>query len=291
MNLSNILTTDPTIDALNQALIDTHQQKIKKPPTIGASTIGQLCERKTWLSWRMAKTETLTAEKLRLFEDGYRTEDIEAGRLSRVPGVKLRTIDPVTGMQFAMIATDGHLRGRIDGRVIGLLQAPITEHIWECKCVTEKKQAELIKAKSTHGEKDALKQWDVQYYAQAVLYMHSFNLDRHYLTCATPGARWTVSVRTNADPDYAKALLDKAERLKNAQHLPTALSDNPAWYQCKGCAFHGLCHDNKVLRSIAERVYMLLRLIMENGFALNTKALFRKTFRRKAVINIYSSRR
>ncbi len=246
MNLENILTTDPTLDALNQTIEQTNKEKIRKPPAMGASTVGQLCERKTWLQWRIAKTETFTAEQLRRFEDGYRAEDVEASRLSRVTGITLRTIDPVTGFQFSVEAISGHLKGRVDGRVMGLLQAPETEHVWECKCTNDKKQALLIKAKAEHGEKDALKNWDVQYYAQAILYMHLLGIDRHYLTCTTPGARWTVGVRTDANPIYAQGLLDKAERIKNAQQMPVALSENPSWYQCKGCTFYSLCHENKV---------------------------------------------
>ena len=245
-NLSNILTTDPTLEALDRETVEANKRKTRKPPYLGASTIGETCERKLWLSWRMAKTEEFTAEQLYRFEDGYRIEDILASRLGRVHGVKLRTIDPVTGYQFNMIAVDGHLRGRIDGRIAGLLQAPETEHIWEAKACDEKKQALLVKAKAEHGEKNALKAWDITYYAQAVLYMQQLGITRHYLTCASPGARSTVSVRTNADNDYAVSLLQKAERIKKEPNLPVGISDNPAWWQCKGCAFSELCHQQKV---------------------------------------------
>lgn len=246
MNLSNILATDPTLEAIDQATEETSKNKTRKPPFLGAAYIGEPCERKTWLAWRMAKTESFTAEQLYRFEDGYRIEDILASRLSRVHGVKLRTIDPVTGYQYAMVAVDGHLRGRVDGRVTGLLQAPATEHVWEAKACDTKKQALLTKAKNEHGEKAALKEWDLTYYAQAVIYMHHLGIDRHYLMCASPGARSVVSVRTNADPDYAISLLQKAERIKNQPNLPTGISENPDWWQCKSCTFNSLCHQQQV---------------------------------------------
>jgi len=245
-NLSAIIDTDPTLDAVNKELEISAQQKKRKPPAIPISLLGDPCERKLWLHFRMAKTESFSAEQLRRFEDGYRSEDVEASRLARVPGIQLRTIDPVTGYQYSVSAADGHLQGRLDGRVIGLLQAPATEHVWESKCVNEKKQTALLKAKQEHGEKQALQHWDTLYYAQAVLYMHLTDLTRHYLTCTTPGSLWTISVRTDADNDHAERLLEKAQRIKDAQSLPTGISDNPAWYQCKTCQFSGLCHQKQV---------------------------------------------
>lgn len=245
-NLSELLNTDPTLDAVNRVIEETAQQKKRHPPTIGIAQLGSPCERKLWLQFRMAKTEVFSAEQLRRFEDGYRSEDIEASRLARVEGVKLRTIDTVTGYQYSVSAIDGHLQGRIDGRITGLLQAPVTEHIWESKCVNEKKQTTLLKAKQEHGEKQALKYWDNLYYAQAILYMHLTGLTRHYLTCTTPGSLWSLSVRTEADPEEAERLLEKARRIKDANTLPTGISENPSWYQCKACTFNGICHQQQV---------------------------------------------
>lgn len=245
-NLSEVLISDPTLDAMDAQAEETNKNKTRKPPSLGASSIGDACERKVWLNWRMAKTEEFTAEQLYRFEDGFRVEDILSSRLSRVPSIKLRTVDPVTGYQFSMTAVDGHLRGRIDGRIVGLLQAPETEHVWEAKACDEKKQAALVKAKAEHGEKGALKAWDAQYYAQAVLYMHHLGITRHYLTCTSPGARHTISVRTNADPEYATSMLQKAERIKNNPNPPLGVSESPDYWQCKSCNFNDLCHKNRV---------------------------------------------
>ena len=245
-DLTNILLTDPTLQAIDQATEQANASKIKPPPYLAASTIGNLCERKIWLSWRVAITEAFTAEQIYRFEDGYRCEDVLASRLARVDGVKLRTIDSATGYQYSMIAVDGHLRGRVDGRITGLLQAPATEHVWEAKATDEKKLTALSKAKAEHGEKQALKAWDETYYAQAQLYMNQLSITRHYLTCTSAGARNTVAVRTDYNNDYAQGLLDKATRIKDSPDMPHGISDNPAWWQCKSCSCHALCHEKKV---------------------------------------------
>lgn len=240
------LDIDPTLAASNQLIEEAAQQKKRTPPALNASTLGDTCERKLWYQFRMAKTEVFTAEQLRRFENGYRVEDVEASRLVRVNGVQLRTIDPVTGYPYAVLAVDGHLKGRLDGRITGLLQAPKTEHVWECKCTNDKKYTALMKAKNEYGEKDALQHWDETYYAQAVLYMHLTGLTRHYLTCTDTGAIHTLSVRTEANPEAAERLLEKAARIKDAHTAPVGISDNPAWYQCKNCTFAGCCHQQQV---------------------------------------------
>ncbi len=100
----------------------------------------------------------------------------------------------------------------------------------------------MIKAKQEHGEQGALAAWDAVYHAQAIIYMHLLNLSRHYLTCATPGGRHTVSVRTHADSATAETLLAKAHRIITSPEPPARISDRPDWYQCQWCNHRDLCH-------------------------------------------------
>lgn len=244
VDISNF-AADPTLEAVDRAVENANQARPKKAPYMGASSIGEHCERKVWLNWRMAKQEVFTAEQLYRFDDGFHTESVMANRLA-MAGIKVKAVDPNTGYQFAISAVDSHLRGRIDGLIEGLIQSPKTLHVWECKAANEKKVAELVKAKAEHGEKNALKAWDSTYYAQACLYMHFMDVTRHYLTVSSPGARTTVSVRTNADTEYAKMLIEKATRVKNAQDLPEGISTDATSFKCKMCNFYELCHQNKV---------------------------------------------
>jgi len=238
--------TDPTLDAMDRETEVLNESRPRKVPFLGASSIGEPCERKLWFNWRMAGQEKFTAESLYRFDDGFNVEAVIASRLARVPNVKIRTVNPNTGYQFALALVDDHLRGRIDGLIDGLLQAPTTTHVWEAKAVNETSLSALKKAKEKHGEKGALKEWSILYYAQAVLYMHAFNLTRHYLTASSPGARSTISVRTNADPQFAQMLIEKATRIKESAHVPIGLSTDPTWYGCKFCNFHSLCFEKKV---------------------------------------------
>lgn len=231
---------DPTLEAIDRE-VERRAMLETKRGYLGASSIGQPCERRLWYGFRWAFVERFNAETLYRFEDGHRTEDLLAARLRLVPGIQLHTVDPRTGRQFGVSSVAGHFRGHMDGAVIGLLQAPKTWHVWEAKCVGEKGMAKLQRAKAA-GEKTALAAWDPVYHAQAQVYMHHTGMERHYLTAATPGGRVMDSVRTDYDPAAAATLEAKAERIVTAATPPTGISEDPAWFECKFCPAAALCH-------------------------------------------------
>lgn len=233
---------DPTLEAAAAALEETN--KLGRPrPYLGMSAVGMNCERFLWLNFRWAGPAGggFDAKALCNFADGHAAEDVMAERLRMVPGVELYTVDPSTGRQFGFTDLGGHFRGHIDGAIRGLIQAPKAWHVWEHK--SSEKVGALLKAKADKGEKQALAAWSATYHAQGVLYMHYGQMERHYLTCSSPGGRmpW-ASVRTNADPTEAQRLIDKAERVIFAPEPLARLSDDPAHWKCKGCPMAPQCH-------------------------------------------------
>jgi hypothetical protein len=241
--LPSAIQSDPTLEAIKSA-IENANNLARPRPYLGMSAIGMDCERFLWgqFHWCLPMGGGFDAKSLLNFEDGHRTEDLMADRLRMVPGIRLYTIDPSTGKQFGFSDLGGHFRGHIDGAIIGILQAPKSWHMWENKA-SEKGPNELVKLKAEHGEKSALEKWNGTYYAQAILYMHYGEMDRHYLTCTSPGGRLPItSVRTNANPEAAKRLIAKAERIIFSPTPLPKLSDDPAHWKCKGCAMAQQCH-------------------------------------------------
>jgi hypothetical protein len=239
------ITRDPTLDAVDAA-IEARGNAEPERPYLGMSAIGRPCSRELWYGFRWCSKKDFDAATLKRFEDGHRTEDLVADRLRLAPGVTLYTIDPRTGGQFGHKDIAGHFRGHMDGCIQGLLQAPKRWHVWEGKATNEKKQSKLQKLKQEKGEKHALAEWDEVYYSQGVLYMHYSGMDRHYLTCDSPGGRTTVSVRTNANPAAAKALIEKARRIIQSPEPLAKISDRPDWYQCRWCDHHAVCHEGQI---------------------------------------------
>ena len=233
---------DPTLEAMNAALA-AKQDKYRRP-YLGMSAIGMECEHRLWLSFRWTTQPDFDADTLKRFEDGHASEDIMAARLRQTPGITLITLDPATGRQFGYQDFGGHFRGHEDGHIEGLLQAPVTPHLWEHKCTNETKFKKLDKLAALN-EKTALQQWDQTYYAQHVLYMDYGGYTRGYLTCSTPGTREETSVRTNADPVHAAKLKAKAERIIFSEDGRPKVSDDDTFYLCRFCDAADVCRKRR----------------------------------------------
>lgn len=233
------LHRDPTLEAVDAA-IEARQERYARD-YLGMSSIGSACDRALWYGFRWATDLAHNAATLKRFADGHHGEALQAMRLRMVAGIELHTVDG-RGKQFGFYDLGGHLRGHIDGAILGLLQAPKTWHIWEHKQVDEKKFRALEKAKRELGEKAALEAWDETYFTQGQLYMHFAELTRHYLTCSTPGGRNTISVRTNYHQPTAWRALSRARAIITAAEPPARISDDPGFYQCNWCPHAPICH-------------------------------------------------
>jgi CRISPR/Cas system-associated exonuclease Cas4 (RecB family) len=237
------MNTDPTLEAMHRA---AEARKAEEPQRdyLGASMIGDPCERKVWYTFNGYPRKPIEAKGVYAIEDGYRSEDLVAARLRMVEGIELWTHDE-NGKQFGFMSEDGKRGGHIDGVILGLLQAPQTPHLWENKAVNEKKFNDLKKLIDSVGEKNALEQWDEIYFVQAQIYMHEFKLDRHYLTVCTPGARDITSCRTEYQPKKYTAIDAKTKRVMNAKTPPVRISEDRAFFRCKWCDFQEVCHAKK----------------------------------------------
>ena len=254
---------DPTLIAVDEALEKT-QENLPRP-YLGASGIGDTCERKLWAGFRWVRSRFIEAAGLRRINDGHRGELVVAEMLRMVEGVELST-EKAPGEQHSFADLGGHFRGNCDGLITGLIQSPKKLHVWECKVVNEKKFSKLDSLRASKGEENALKAWDEIYYAQAQIYMHYFGAERHYLTCASPGVRDITSVRTEYDKAEAERLIEKAKRVIFSPRPPTKISDNPAWHECKYCPYHAMCHEDELPKQTSCRTCMYSTPLPEGGW-------------------------
>jgi hypothetical protein len=236
---------DPTLAAMN-AEIEHRAALEPKRPYLGASVLGEECERKLWYGFRNATVVNYDSQTLKRFEDGHRTEDLIVRRLQNTPGITLIAVDPENPKkQIGFSTCGGHIKGHWDGVILGLYQAPKTWHIFEAKACADKKLKELENAIEKHGEKEALKHWNIVYYGQACIAMFAEGLDRHYLVACSPGGRDEISVRTDSNDKYAKHLIDRGAKIVKAQEPPQRKWEDPSWFKCKWCDHYGVCHQKK----------------------------------------------
>tara|TARA_R110000851_G_scaffold99923_1_gene215262 strand:- start:1713 stop:2435 length:723 start_codon:yes stop_codon:yes gene_type:complete len=228
---------DPTLEALKTA-VENEAAKEKPRTYIGASGIGFDCSRKIWYGYNGYKQEPRGWICVAAAEDGHRSEDLYIKRLRMVEGIELHTEDE-NGEQYGFDL--GFFQGHYDGIIRGLLQCPETWHIWEHKAMNDTKFKKAIKAKRDFGEELALKNWDMIYYCQAILYMYFEEIDRHYMTISTAGGRDVISIRTKANPKLAKGLIEKAKRIHKAKEAPDRMW-HKEYFECKWCDFYTECY-------------------------------------------------
>lgn len=228
---------DASLAAADRALVLSQEKRFRS--YLGMSQIGQECSRALWYSFRQAQRPNFDAATLKRFADGHASEAVAVARLKAADELEVHDVGE-DGEQFGFKDLGDHFSGHMDGVVLGLLQAPKTWHVLEIK--SSAKWQDLDKAKKKVGDKNALREWNATYYAQAVLYMDYAGLDRHYLVCVSSGARDWTSVRTDADPAWAAVLKAKAERIIFTDTAPDRIG-GPTDFRCKWCDFANICHD------------------------------------------------
>ena len=245
--LNHSVYSDPTLEAMNKAM--ELKQQLEKPRNyLGASEIGADCERYLFYSFRNASKRIIPAKGIKAIEDGYLQEDVTIARLRALPFIELVNTDGTfdkddkpNQIGFEMLL--GHFKGHCDGMIKGLLQAPKTWHVFEHKA-NDKKFNELKKNIGIHGEKEALYNTDQVYYAQAQIYMHAFEVERHYLVACLPGGRDHVSCRTEYKRAYAERMIEKAKNIIFENWtIPAKISDKREFFKCSWCDMKGICHD------------------------------------------------
>lgn len=201
---------------------------------LGASLIGNDCERALWYSFRWTTRARHTGRLLRLFDTGNLAEARFVADLRRI-GVTVLDIDPASGRQWTVRAEGGHFGGSMDAVAIGLPEAPKTWHLVEFKTHSAKSFAAL--------QKDGVQKSKPLHYAQMQVYMHLAGLERAFYLAVNKDDDALYQERIKPDAEFALRLLAKAERIINAPRPPAGISQDPAWWQCRFCDHHAACHE------------------------------------------------
>lgn len=225
--MAELPTPTPSIDAI----FETYQNDQNRPH-LGASQIGEECERKLWYSFRHCLAPAFDGRILRLFETGRLEEDRVIKNL-RKAGFEIWDVDPDTGKQFRFEMWGGHFSGSLDGVGMRFLEAPKTPHVIEIKTSNNAGFTQMLKkgvkvAKPTH-------------YAQMQIYMHYLKLTRAYYIMVNKDNDKIYGERVEEDKAYTAILIEKAERIVFAPDPGEKLGDTEKSFCCKFCDYHTLC--------------------------------------------------
>jgi hypothetical protein len=204
---------------------------------VGASVLGDECERKLWYSFRWAhEPEVFDGRKLRLFNTGHVEEDRLIADLRRA-GIDVLDRDPQTGGQLAVTFAWGHGGGHMDGVAYGVPEAPKTDHVLEAKTHNHKSFTAL-KRLGVAGHKPV-------HMAQMQVYMHLHGTTRALYLAVNKNDDEIYTERVEYDPALSLSLMVKAERIIASPVPPTKAHEDPeskmAW-GCQFCPALSLCH-------------------------------------------------
>jgi hypothetical protein len=216
---------------------------------VAMSEAANECARAIWYRLRWAAPlEEITGQKERKFETGRREEvrlldDLEA------TGIKVERIDPATGKQFAVELARGWLRGKMDGRALGIPEAPKTLHVVECKSHSDRSYKELLKHAPPKGE--GLKKSKPEHHAQCQLYMHAQHLKRCLYLAVNKNTEELYAERIEYDAAFCLALEAKIERIAASDRAPPRLWEDPTAkgaFACNWCSAKPICHERAFAR-------------------------------------------
>ena len=204
---------------------------------ISISELGHECSRYLWYKFRWSFSEPpKQGRMLRLFETGDREETRMLEEL-RAIGCE------VTGEQSRVIACQGHVRGKIDAKVVGIPEAPVTQHVVECKTHSAKNFRALVK--------DGVQKAKPAHYVQMQIYKHLLDLSRALYMAHNKDTDELHIERVEHDAVFCMQLLAGAERIIAAHTPPPKLHENPenkAAFQCVYCPAKPVCHEGAMPR-------------------------------------------
>lgn len=228
-----------TTSATVQAIYAYWEGRVEQPRAyLGASAIGRECERELWYGFRWCGTGAkFDGRMLRLFNRGHREEPVFIDELRGI-GCDVRSHDPSTGEQFRFKAVAGHVGCGLDGVALRVPEAPKTWHLLEFK---------THNAKSFAGvQRDGVAKAKPEHHDQVQLCMKLSALDRTLYLAVNKDTDELYSERIRFDETHADRLLTKAERIVYAPEPLPRLSEDAAFWKCRGCSYKATCHGDKL---------------------------------------------
>ena len=200
---------------------------------LGASLIGRPCARDLWYSHHWCKEKKFSGRILRLFNRGH-LEEARFIALLRLIGAQVwGTADD--GRQLRITGASGHFGGSLDSVVLGIPDCPTEPLLAEYKTHGNKSFTALV----SEGVMKA--KWE--HYVQMNVYAAYHQLNWCLYLAVNKDTDALHAELIEVDPQVVARYHQRAEDIVFAPEPPGRLNESPAWYQCKYCDHHKMCHD------------------------------------------------
>lgn len=198
------------------------------------SMLDSECDRALWLFLHWAPApEKFDGRMLRLFGSGHYHEAKMIDDL-KLAGLEVYEVDPDTGKQFYARALAGHVRGKLDGIVRGVPEAPAKWHVFEAKSHGEKSWKALKKAGNVKEGKFA-------HWVQMQVYMHIRAINRALYGAVCKSDDQLYFERVEYDAEWCARLLARLERILRLDTPPARITDKRDAFVCQWCKAAPVC--------------------------------------------------
>ena len=205
------------------------------------SSIGIDCLRAQWYSWNWNTIEKITARVQRIFTRGHLEEYSIITDLKNI-GIEVFRRDnedkiPMDGHigeeQEAIDGFQGHSGGHPDGRLLGVIEAPKTEHLLEMKTMKDSKYQML--------KEQGIKKGFPVYFDQMTMYMGKMKLTRSLFVATNKDNQARKYIRVKFDKRRYEILVQREEGIILSER-PPAKEYKADHYLCSWCKHHQVCH-------------------------------------------------
>lgn len=199
------------------------QQTDEPRPYIGASSIGNPCERAIWYGLHNPEAKYVEAKLKMTFEIGKRLEDV-IKKILRESGLVIE--------DNLLTQSESYLffQGYPDGFFVHNSE----RYILEIKTAND--------SSFNTFKKKGLRLWNSQYYDQVQSYMGMSGVHKCYLLALNKNTSELHDEFVLFDEDRYRSLVTKAKRIGEAVVEPPRISGSASFYMCKMCFYKGICH-------------------------------------------------
>ncbi len=219
---------------------------------LGMSGIGNECLRAQWFSWRWATKSKVIARVNRILNRGHSEEasvikdltSIGVQVFRRTSGKIVTLTGKIGEKQETLHGFENHAKGHPDGRLLGVIESPKTEHLLEIKTMKDSKFEQLCKATTVHDYGEGIRKTFLGYFGQVTRYMDKMKLKRTLFVATNKDTQARKYIRIKLDKTYAMVLREREENIVTSEQVPVKRF-TPDNYKCTWCNHHQMCHYNK----------------------------------------------
>jgi hypothetical protein len=213
---------------------DAYRESDLKPVRshLGASLIGDDCDRKLFYSYRWVKPTYFSSRLLKLFNTGHRAE---AEFISMLECIGVEVLQQTEdGKQYNFSVSNGHGGGSLDGI---LKNVPYLEDYvvtGEFKTSSDKLFKKMVK--------EGVERAKPQHLTQMVVGMQMFNADYCVYLCKNKDNDDLYVEIIEANKYAAGHFIERFDTIIFATTPPKRIADSPVAKECTFCDFVEICH-------------------------------------------------